>query len=66
VNRINDLIEKIATQEKAVLMNEGLEGLFEGQALKQTLTADGVHLNPDGETIYRAALLKMMSGLASS
>jgi hypothetical protein len=65
VNRINGLIEKIAVQEKAALMNEGLEGLFDGQALKQSLTADGVHLNPDGETIYRAALLKMMSQLAS-
>jgi GDSL-like Lipase/Acylhydrolase family len=66
VNRINGLIEKIAAKEKAILMNEGLEGLFEGQALRQTLTTDGVHLNPDGETIYRAALLKMMSRLASS
>jgi GDSL-like Lipase/Acylhydrolase family len=64
VNRINGLIVKIAAQEKTILMNDGLEGLFEGQALKQTLTTDGVHLNPDGETIYRAALLKIMSRLA--
>jgi lysophospholipase L1-like esterase len=63
VNRINGLIERIAAQEKTILMNDGLEGLFEGQALKQTLTTDGVHLNPDGVTIYRAALLKMMSRL---
>jgi lysophospholipase L1-like esterase len=60
VNRINGLIEKIAAQEKIVVMKDGLEGLFEGQTLKQTLTTDGVHLNPEGETIYRAALLKMM------
>lgn len=60
VNRINGLIDKIAAQEKIVVMKDGLEGLFEGQTLKQTLTTDGVHLNPEGETIYRAALLKMM------
>jgi lysophospholipase L1-like esterase len=66
VNRINGLIEKIAAQEKMIVMNDGLEGLFEGQALKQALTTDGVHLNPDGVSIYRAALLKMLSRLASS
>lgn len=66
VNQINGLIVKIAAQEKTILMNDGLEGLFEGQALKQTLTTDGVHLNPDGVTIYRAALLKMLSRFASS
>jgi hypothetical protein len=65
VNRINGLIEKIAAQEKIVVMKDGLEGLFEGQALKQTLTTDGVHLNPEGEKIYRAVLLKMMLRLSS-
>jgi lysophospholipase L1-like esterase len=66
VNRINGLIEKIAAQEKAIFIKEGLEELFEGQALKQTVTTDGVHLNPDGERIYRAALLKMISLVSSS
>ncbi len=63
VNRVNALMRDVATQEKALSMNDGLEALFEGQALKQTLTADGVHLNPEGEKIYREALVKMTARL---
>jgi lysophospholipase L1-like esterase len=66
VNRINELIQDIAVQEKALFMKDGLEALYEGQALKQSLTTDGVHLNSDGEKIYRDALLKVIFHLSTS
>jgi lysophospholipase L1-like esterase len=52
VNLMNDLIVKIAAQENAIFLNQGLEELFEGQTLNKMLTTDGVHLNPEGEKIY--------------
>lgn len=63
VNRINRLLQEIAVQEKASFTAAGLQPLFEGQALKQSLTIDGVHLNPAGEKIYRGALLKAIASL---
>lgn len=65
VIRINDLIQKIAVEENVLIANEGLQALFERQALKQNLTVDGVHLNPDGEKIYRGALLKAIARLST-
>jgi lysophospholipase L1-like esterase len=61
VDRINSLIQDIAAQENALLVKEGLEALYDGQALKQNLTIDGVHLNSDGEKIYRNLLLRMIA-----
>lgn len=63
VNRINTLLKAIAAQEKEVWMNQGLQDLYNGQVLKQNLTLDGVHLNPQGEEIYRRALLGIMASL---
>ncbi len=65
VNRINGLIKNVAVQEKALFMNDGLEALFKDQALRQNLTTDGVHLNSDGEKIYREALLKIIARLSA-
>jgi lysophospholipase L1-like esterase len=65
VNRINGLIENIVVQEKALFMNDGLEALFQNQTLKRSLTTDGVHLNSDGEKIYREALLKIIARLSA-
>jgi lysophospholipase L1-like esterase len=65
VNRINTLIQDIAGQEKAIFTNDGLQALFEGQALKHSLTTDGVHLNSEGEKIYREALLKAIARVSS-
>jgi lysophospholipase L1-like esterase len=65
VNRINTLIQDIAVQEKSIFTNDGLQALFEGQALKHSLTTDGVHLNPEGEKIYREALLKAIARVSS-
>ena len=61
VDEINALIRQVATTQKLPISGEGIQPLFEGQALKQNLTVDGVHLNADGKKIYRQALLKIIS-----
>jgi lysophospholipase L1-like esterase len=61
VNRINTLIQNIAAQENVLLTKEGLNALYDGQALKQNLTTDGVHLNSDGKKIYRDVLLRIIA-----
>jgi lysophospholipase L1-like esterase len=60
VEEINGLIRQVAVTEKVLISGEGIQPLFEGQALKQNLTTDGVHLNADGKKIYREALLKIL------
>jgi lysophospholipase L1-like esterase len=61
VEEINALIDKIATLEKIPLEREGIQPLYENNALKENLTTDGDHLNAEGLEIYRQALLKILS-----
>ncbi len=61
VEEINGLIRQVAVTEKVLISGEGIQPLFEGQALKQNLTTDGVHLNADGKNIYRQAILRILS-----
>jgi len=61
VEEINALIRQVATTQKVLISGSGIQPLFEGQALKQNLTVDGVHLNADGKKIYRQAILKIIS-----
>lgn len=63
VDKFNQLIREVAAAEKISIDEAGLQPLFEGKALKATLTADGVHLNADGKKIYREALLKIVAFL---
>jgi len=60
VEEINGLIRQISATEKVLISGEGIQPLFESQALKQNLTTDGVHLNADGRKIYRQAILKII------
>lgn len=60
VEEINALIRQVADSEKVAVFQEGIQPLFEGKALKENLTVDGVHLNADGKNIYRQALLKLL------
>lgn len=62
VDEINTLIRQIAATEKVMISEVGMS-LYEGKALKENLTIDGVHLNTDGRKIYRDALLKIQSEL---
>jgi lysophospholipase L1-like esterase len=50
----------VASTEKVLISNSGVQLLYNGQALKENLTTDGVHLNEDGKKIYREALLKIL------
>jgi lysophospholipase L1-like esterase len=61
VDQFNQLIRQVAAAENLSIDEAGLQPLFEGKALKATLTSDGVHLNGDGKKIYREALLKIVA-----
>ncbi|MBW4577138.1 MAG: SGNH/GDSL hydrolase family protein [Aphanothece sp. CMT-3BRIN-NPC111] len=61
VEEINELLRQVAEAENVLILGESVQPLFEGQALKENLTTDGVHLNTDGINIYRQALLKLLS-----
>lgn len=59
VNEINRLLQQVAASEK-VMITKGVNLLYDGEALKENLTIDGVHLNDAGLVIYRNALLQIM------
>jgi lysophospholipase L1-like esterase len=61
VEEINAFIRQVAAEQKTVLFEEDIQFLYQGQALKKTLTSDGVHLNTEGKKIYRQALLKLLN-----
>jgi len=61
VEEINALIRQVAAVEKVMLSEEDIQPLYQGQSLRKDLTIDGVHLNSDGQNIYRQALLKILS-----
>lgn len=62
VEEVNAEIRQVAARENAVLFEQDIQPLYEGQALRKDLTIDGVHLNSDGQNIYRQALLKITQG----
>jgi len=61
IEEINALIRQVAVMENAVLFEEDIQPLYQGQALRKDLTTDGVHLNADGQNIYRQAILKILN-----
>ncbi|MBV8882843.1 MAG: SGNH/GDSL hydrolase family protein [Chroococcidiopsidaceae cyanobacterium CP_BM_RX_35] len=61
VEEINALIRQIAAMEKVILFEEDIQPLYQGQSLRKDLTIDGVHLNSDGQNLYRQALLKILN-----
>lgn len=60
VAEINALLRQVATSQNVSLITEGLQPLCKGQALRDNLTVDGVHLNAEGKVIYRNALLRLL------
>ncbi len=60
VKAINLLLRQVATSENITLTDEGLQPLYQGEALRSDLTLDGVHLNARGRVLYRNALLRLM------
>ncbi len=58
IDRINDMISKIAASEDVFIGDFCIQDLFDEQALKDNLTNDGVHLNAEGLKIYRQALFQ--------
>lgn len=60
VNEINGLLQQVATSEQVILLNGRLQPLYQGQALREDLTSDGVHFNAKGRIIYRNVLLQLL------
>ena len=60
VEEINQLINQIAESQNVLVNAECIQDLFEGKSLKKNLTTDGVHLNADGQKIYRQGLIKLI------
>ena len=61
VERINQAIQIVAKREKLPVLPEVVQPLFSGQALKEDLTIDGVHLNLKGRQLYRSSLLRIVN-----
>jgi lysophospholipase L1-like esterase len=60
VNEINGLLQKVALSEQVALLTDRLQPLYQGQALRDDVTTDGVHLNAKGRIIYRNMLLPLL------
>lgn len=60
VEEINAFIRQVAAAENVNLFEKDLQPLYAGQALRKDLTIDGVHLNDQGQNVYRQALLKII------
>ncbi|MBW4472668.1 MAG: SGNH/GDSL hydrolase family protein [Stenomitos rutilans HA7619-LM2] len=60
VNEINRLLQQVASSEQVSFLNGRLQPLYQGQALREDLTTDGVHLNAKGRIIYRNVLLQLL------
>lgn len=63
IDRFNKLLRQVAATENLFIDESAVQPLFDGKSLKASLTSDGVHLNLDGKTIYREALLKTVAFL---
>ena len=63
VDAINLLIQQVTDSENLELKTAELQPLYDGKALKRSLTYDGVHLNALGLRIYRPILLNILSHL---
>jgi len=61
VDEINGLIQQVAQSEDVELLTTDLKPLYENHALKSGLTYDGVHLNEQGNQIYRQVLLSTLN-----
>lgn len=60
VQAINAKINQVAQAEKIPVLNQVTQPLFSGQALRENLTIDGVHLNLAGKQVYRSSLLQVV------
>lgn len=61
VEQINTIINRVASEENIKVEAEGLQPLYDKNALKEEYTTDGDHLNSEGLKIYRQALLKILN-----
>ena len=60
IKEVNALIENFGVIHHASVETTSTQELFMNQALKEDLTADGIHLNQDGLEKYRLSLLKLI------
>ena len=60
VEEINALMRQVVATEEVSIAATEIQVLFEEQALKESFTKDGVHLNAAGLEAYNQALLKLL------
>lgn len=65
IDEINQILRTVAKSQNVPVYGALIQPLFEQGALKQSLTADGVHLNSEGLKIYRQAILSILNPPAS-
>lgn len=61
VQAVNARISRVAQAENLYISTETVQPLFAGEALRDDLTDDGVHLNDKGQQIYQTALLQLIN-----
>ena len=61
IDEINTLINQVGESAKLVIATNSTQPLFSHHALNEKLTVDGVHLNEEGLTLYRLALLEIIN-----
>ena len=61
VDEINALIYQVSASENVKIEADGIQALFKDRALNESLTIDGVHLNPKGSDIYSQVLSTILN-----
>ncbi len=61
INQINTVLKAVTAEQQVPLEATVLSPLFEQQALKESLTTDGVHLNAAGQALYQTILSRFLA-----
>ena len=65
IQEINGLIKGVASERQLFYVQSELEPLFKGNALREDLTYDGVHLNNEGRQIYKQVVMEILNPSAA-
>lgn len=60
VTQINHIINQVGAKEHIPVLTDAVAPLYINNALKDSLSSDGDHLNAEGLNIYRAALFQVL------
>ena len=66
IQEINGLMKGVASENQLLYVQSELEPLFKGNALREDLTYDGVHLNNEGRQIYKQVVMAILNPSAAN